>query len=316
MSTTQASVSSTPAQKRNSQGNEEENRSLAAVRLRLCNSSQDTQLRSVPSANSRVFREAGYREEAQVAVAGGMRRSGQETIPNLLERRTKNKFLQSLPEALWARLSPHLGHALMIQGQLLVDNDQISERVYFPNGGLVSQIINESNGAQVEVGVVGREGIVGVMSLIDGQPSLTRSLVQVPHTCNWLPTEVLRREFSLDASLQQSLMRHMAILAMQSSQSALCNRLHTVEERLCRWLLIIRDRIESNEIEITHEFIGHMLGTRRSSVSIALGTLQRAGFVEIGRGRITLIDDEGIGNCACECYSLLRDRFAQLTPSQ
>lgn len=309
MSTTQTPVSSNLSTQRNAQHADEDKLSSAAVRLRLCNSFQGTQLKSVPASNSRVFRDG---TEAPVPATNGLSRSTQES--NLVSnRRTKNKFLLSLSNELWARLSPHIGHALMFQGQVLIDNKQVVDRVYFPNGGLVSQIVNESSGAQVEVGVVGREGIVGVMSLLDKQPSLTRSLVQVPHTCNWLPADILRREFALDTMLQESLMQHMAILTTQSAQSALCNRLHTVEERLCRWLLIIRDRIEADEIEITHEFIGHMLGTRRSSVSIALGTLQRAGFVEIGRGRIMLRDDEGIENCACDCYPLLRERFAQLT---
>jgi CRP-like cAMP-binding protein len=317
MSTTQTPASSNSSTSRNNQNSDEENRSSTAVRLRLCNSfhdgqlNHDGQLKSVPASNSRIFRDG---TEAPLPIANSLSNIQESSLAST--RRTKNKFLLSLSEELWARLTPHIGHALMFQGQVLIDTKQIVDRIYFPNGGLVSQIVNESSGAQVEVGVVGREGIVGVMSLLDKQPSLTRSLVQVPHTCNWLPAEILRREFALDTTLQQALMQHMAILTTQSAQSALCNRLHTVEERLCRWLLIIRDRIESNEIEITHEFIGHMLGTRRSSVSIALGTLQRAGFVEIGRGRITLRDDEGIGSCACDCYPLLRERFAQLSTNQ
>ena len=228
------------------------------------------------------------------------------------DRRTKNLFLQSVPESLWSRLSPHLGHALMIQGQLLLDTSQCVDRIYFPNGGLVSLVVGEGEGSQVEVGVIGREGVVGAPALLSLQRTFTRAMVQVPHTCSWLPVEVLAQEFTHDRELQSLLLRHVEVLLAQASQSALCNRLHSVEERLCRWLLTIRDRIQSDEIEITHEYIGHMLGTRRSSVSIALGALQRAGFVEVGRGRITLLNVEGIGECACECYKVLRDQFATL----
>jgi CRP-like cAMP-binding protein len=220
--------------------------------------------------------------------------------------------LASLPVDVWLRISPHIRHALLIPGQSLHGPGESVERVYFPNSGLVSLVMDSRDGSQVEVGVIGREGIVGALPALCGQATLGHAMVQIAGNACWIPATALREEFRRGGSLQDWLMRYIQVMTAQASQCALCNRLHTVEERLCRWLLMVRDRIGNDEIDITHEFIAHMLGARRSGVTVALGVLQQAGLIDLTRAHIMILNGEGLESNTCECYGLLRSQFATL----
>lgn len=225
------------------------------------------------------------------------------------ETRPRNRLLCSLGADEWERLSPHLGRTLLIEGQNLNHPGQAIERVYFPNTGLVSLVVNARDGSQVEVGVAGREGLAGDLSVLCGGPSQLRAIVQAAGTACWLPAAVVREEFRRGGAFQQNLLQHFQMLTSQSAQCALCNRLHSVEERLSRWLMVIRDRLETDEIDITHEFIAHMLGTRRSGVTVALGVLQQAGLIDITRGHISIRDAGQLAASACECYGIISKQF-------
>lgn len=229
------------------------------------------------------------------------------------EARPRNRLMAALTGEEWERLSPYLGRTLLIEGQNLFHGGQAIERVYFPNTGLVSMVVNARDGSQVEVGVAGREGLVGDMSLLSGGTTLLRGIVQAAGTACWLPVAVVREEFRRGGPFQQHLLESLQVLTAQAAQCALCNRLHTVEERLSRWLMVISDRLETDEIDITHEFIAQMLGTRRSGVTVALGVLQQAGLIDITRGHITICDTQQLSGSACECYGILKKQFDTLT---
>jgi CRP-like cAMP-binding protein len=226
--------------------------------------------------------------------------------------RPRNLMLAALPRAVWERLAPHVRHALLIPGQALVEADSLAGRVYFPNSGLISLAMTSADGAQVEIGMIGREGTTGTLDTLMGSAPTARALVQIAGNACWLPLATLRSEFNSDADLRFWLLRYWEVLGVQTAQSALCNRLHTVEERLARWLLLVRDRIASDEIEITHEFIAHTLGARRSGVTVALGTLQQAGLIDCTRGKITVLNAEQLAASSCECYVVVHERFRQL----
>ena len=151
----------------------------------------------------------------------------------------------------------------------------------------------------------GREGAVGALELLSGSLASERAVVQVPGTALWLPADAVRDEFRRAGAFQEWMLRFWASMMEQKAQCALCNRLHSVEERLCRWLLCLRERVESDEIEITHGAFAQMLGARRSGVTVALGALSAAGLLDTGRGRIALLDVDGLRANSCSCHAVL-----------
>ena len=219
--------------------------------------------------------------------------------------RPRNQVLAMLPADVWLRVAPHIGHALLIQGRALYEAGKTAEQVYFPNGGLISLVVDSRSGARVETGLVGREGMTGVFEALNGVPVMHRAIVQIAGTACWLPSEVMRAEFRRSGEFQDWMLRYLQWMHAQAAQCALCNRLHSVEERLARWLLMVRDRMVNDEVPITHEAIAHMLGTRRSSVTVALGSFEQAGFLHCARGRLEIIDAHGLQGSACECYAAL-----------
>lgn len=222
--------------------------------------------------------------------------------------RCKNKMLAALPRDAWERLQLHLRRVLLHQGDVLQESGAVVEHVHFIESGMISRVVDGSDGAQVEVGVTGREGLVGGSGVL-GHRSLHLSVVQIAGNAYRLPVEVVQAEYRRGGVMQNLLHSHMHLVLAQSSQSAFCNRAHTLEERLSRWLLTVQDRIQSDELELTHEFISHMLGVRRSGVTVALGVLQQAGLIETARGLITIGDREKVKSCACECYEITRAQF-------
>jgi CRP-like cAMP-binding protein len=223
-----------------------------------------------------------------------------------------NRLLAALPPAEYERLRPHLQPMLFTHGQLLQRAGAPIDRVYFVEKGMCSLVMISEDGVQVEVGVVGNEGMVGAAVVLGDNPPLTESVVQIPGKGCWMPARVLEAEFSHTDTLPGILLRYMQLLMTLTSQTALCNRLHSVEARLAKWLLMSRDRVQSNELELTQEFLAQMLGSRRSGVTIAAGDLRDAGLIDYTRGCITILDEQGLQERACECYSAIQARFDQL----
>jgi CRP-like cAMP-binding protein len=219
--------------------------------------------------------------------------------------RPRNRILATLPGDIWLRLAPHLGHQLLIQGRPVVEPGKTVDRVYFPNSGLISLVLDSKVGARVETGLVGREGLLGLPEALNNTPSMTRFMVQIAGTACWLPAPLVRAEFRRGGEFQDWLLRYMQWQTAQAVQCALCNRLHSVEERLARWLLCVCDRLGQDEVSVTHEAIAHMLGTRRSSVTVALGNFEQAGVLHCARGRLEVLDVEALKNTSCECHTAL-----------
>ena len=177
---------------------------------------------------------------------------------------------------------------------------------------MVSLLALTEDGDTAEVGVTGYEGVVGIQSVLGGMENTFDFLVQMPGEAWKIKAETLRQEFRKDTKLQDNILRYMHASFAQISQTALCNRLHTVEERLARWLLLCEDRTNGEQITLTHEMLGKMLGTRRSTVSLAAATLQNAGLLSYNRGRIAIQNRKALQKVSCTCYEMVRRRFERL----
>ena len=223
-----------------------------------------------------------------------------------------NALLRALPPVEWSRLSQHMQPTLLYQGQMLHNIDSHVERVYFVNAGMVSLLLSSEQGAEVEVGIVGSEGIVGTSALLGEGRAVSRAVVQIPGKALVMPAEAFRDSFKRGGKFQELQLRYLQALLSQTAQTALCNRLHTVEERLSRWLLVVRDRLGRDEFEITQEFIAQMLGVRRSGVTIAAGALRQAGMIDYTRGCIHILDPEALQGCSCACYGVVQKLFHNL----
>ena len=230
----------------------------------------------------------------------------------LAPARPRNQVLATLPADVWLRVAPHIGHALLIQGRALHEAGKPVEQVYFPNGGLISLVVDSRTGARVETGLVGREGMTGAFEALNDVAMSYRAIVQIAGTACWLPADVLRAEFRRGGEFQDWMLRYLQWMNAQAAQGVLCNRLHSVEERLARWLLMVRDRMANDEVPITHEAIAHMLGTRRSSVTVALGNFEHEGYLHCARGRLEILNAHGLQGSACECYAALHAHGALL----
>ncbi len=225
----------------------------------------------------------------------------------------RNRILASLPAAEVARLAPHLSPQTFERNQNLYDWGQIVQTVYFLEDGVCSIIVTMENGNSVEVGVTGREGFVGTTGLIGSVRSPTRCFIQIAGSGYAVKAEALAEQYlNRSSQLCQLLQRGIQGELAQMVQTAACNRVHELEERLARWLLMRHDRMQSDDLPITHESMATMLGTRRSSVTVAAGMLQKAGLIEYSRGRVHIKDRKGLEKAACECYSVIRDEYVRL----
>jgi len=221
--------------------------------------------------------------------------------PTVLTVPTENRLIASLPRPEYERLAPHLERVQLTQGKILFGAGDLVRHVYFPLNGLVSLLSSTADGETVEVAMVGYEGMVGVPAILRVGIAPHVCMVQIPGEALRLRVDVLRAEFSRNGQFQELLLRYTHSLFAQISQSAVCNRFHTVEARLGRWLLVIRDRVKSETFNLTQEFISYMLGTPRTVVTAAANKLQDAGFIRYKRGRITVLDRDGLESVACEC---------------
>ena len=200
----------------------------------------------------------------------------------------------------------------MLLGDSIYESGSQLNHVYFPSTSIVSLLYVMENGASAEIAVVGNEGIVGISLFMGGNTTPSRAIVQSAGSGYRLKAAVLKAEFDRGGPLMQLLLRYTQALITQMCQTAVCNRHHSVEQQLCRWLLLSLDRLSSSELVMTQELIANMLGVRREGVTEAAGNLQRAGFIRYSRGHITILDRPGIERSVCECYAVVRKEFDRL----
>jgi hypothetical protein len=225
---------------------------------------------------------------------------------------SQNRILNSLPQNIFAAVEPHLKHVNLAFGALVAETDRPVDRVYFPDTGVISLVVEMTVGDMIETAMVGRDGVVNGTSALDGKVALQRGIVQVAGAAFAIAPEPLRSLADEFGPLRGILIRHEQVLFAQAQQSAGCNASHTVEARMCRWLLRIRDLTGSDEMQLTQEFLAQMLGVRRTAVSVVAGTLQKAGFIKYSRGRIRLLDVAQIEAGACECYQTVKGHYERL----
>lgn len=219
---------------------------------------------------------------------------------------SKNRILATLPREEYERLLPHLEPVHLDKGKIIYHPGDRIRDVFFPQNGMISLLSITSRGEIVEVGMVGNEGLVGVSIILKGDFAPYQSVVQLDADVFKIKAEVMLKEFNRGEKLQDLLLRYTHGVLTQITQSALCNRFHTLEERFCRWLLVTSDRVNSNTIELTQEMISQMLGTRRTGVTKAAGAFQDKGFIRYRRGKIVIFNRQGLERCACECYEIVR----------
>jgi CRP-like cAMP-binding protein len=233
-------------------------------------------------------------------------------VEDIRSHRYKNRILAALPKAEISRLAAHLAPLNMPKGKPLINPDEESTYAYFLETGLASVVIEMANGNTVETSVIGNEGLVGIPGVLGTKSSPTRTFIQIPGAGYRIKTARLQEEFERSGALRKLINRYVQAHLVQTAQTAACNRLHDIEQRLARWLLICHDRMESNTFTITHEFLGHMLGTPRSTVTLAAGILHKAGLLDYSRGKVDIRDREGLELAACECYHTIRKEFDRL----
>jgi CRP-like cAMP-binding protein len=226
-----------------------------------------------------------------------------------------NQLLAALSESEYENLAPHLETVSLRTGQILYEPYELIEFVYFPNRAIVSLVAIMEDGATTEVGLIGKEGMVGLPVILGSNYSTSRAIVQIANSAVMLSTDILKREFARGGQLQKLLLLYTQALLTQVSQTAACNRQHVIEERLARWLLSVQDRIEKDEFLLTQEQIAYMLGVRRSGVTVAANILQQAGMISYSRGRIQIRDRQALEATACECYRLAKQEFERLFSS-
>lgn len=221
----------------------------------------------------------------------------------------ENRILASLPAEEYKRLAPSLEPVQLLQGTLLYQAGDAVRHAYFLRSGMASLFSITEDGSTVEVGMVGSEGLVGLPAVLRVNEAPFEVKVQLAAGALRVGREDLRREFNRGGKLQELLLRYTHMLLTQVAQSAACNRFHTAEERLCRWLLVSRDRLRTDTFPLTQESISHMLGVPRTSVSMIASALRRSGLIDYGRGRIEIVDRDSLEAASCECYRVVRDEL-------
>jgi CRP-like cAMP-binding protein len=224
----------------------------------------------------------------------------------------KNRILASLPKAELARLAPHLSPLPLPSGKTLLTPGEEIVYAYFLESGMASVVVAMANGNMVETGITGNEGVVGFAGLLGTKSMPTRTFMQIPGTGYRIKAQHLSNEFEKPGKLRKQINRYFQAHLVQTAQTAACNRLHDIAQRLARWLLICHDRMGSDDFNITHEFLGHMLGTPRSTVTLAAGILHKAELLDYSRGRIHIRNRKGLEKAACECYQTIRNEFDRL----
>jgi CRP-like cAMP-binding protein len=239
-------------------------------------------------------------------------------VPDLTRTPTqqpvRNHLLAALRPRVLERLSPQFESVPLSLGEVIYEAGAPLSHVYFPINSIVSLLRVMEDGASAEIAVVGNEGVVGVALFLGGQTTPSRALVQSAGFAYRLPSESLRAEFARIGGLHNLLLRYTQALLTQMAQTAVCNRHHTVDQQLCRWLLLSLDRLSSSELTMTQELIANMLGVRREGVTEAAGKLQSSGIIRYSRGVITVVDRPQLEARVCECYEVVKKEFDRLLP--
>ena len=228
----------------------------------------------------------------------------------------QNYLLTVLPADEYARLFPYLELVFLPLGTVLYEPGVQLRHAYFPTTAIVSLLYVMENGASAEIAVIGNEGVVGISLFMGGETTTNRAVVQSAGHAYRLKRQLLKDEFEHVVPMQHLLLRYTQALLTQMAQTAVCNRHHSLDQQLCRWLLLSLDRLPLNELVMTQELIANMLGVRREGVTEAAGNLQRAGLIKYHRGHITVLDRAGLEARACECYAVVKQEFDRLLPDE
>ncbi|MDQ6671274.1 MAG: Crp/Fnr family transcriptional regulator [Chloroflexota bacterium] len=226
-----------------------------------------------------------------------------------------NHLLAALPEPEWTRWKPQLALVDMPLGQVLYESGGTLSHVYFPTTAIVSLLYVMENGASAEIAVVGNEGIVGISLFMGGESTPSRAVVKSAGQGYRLKAEAIKDEFNR-APVLHLLLRYTQALITQIAQTAVCNRHHSLDQQLCRWLLLSMDRLQGNELTMTQELIANMLGVRREGVTEGALKLQKAGLIRYSRGHVTVLDRPGLEQRTCECYTVVKKEYDRLLPDR
>ena len=225
---------------------------------------------------------------------------------------SENRLLAALPTDEYERLVPNLQQVSFSLGEVVYEFGGHLDYVYFPTTSIVSLLYTMANGASAEMGLTGNDGVVGIALFMGGGTMPNRAVVQSAGAAIRMKAKVLQDEFAAGGKFQQLLLRYTQALITQISQTAVCNRLHSVEQQLCRWLLLSHDRVKTDELIMTQELIADMLGVRREGVTVAAGRLQDEGAISYVRGHIKILNRQRLEETVCECYRVVKDEFDRL----
>jgi len=226
----------------------------------------------------------------------------------------QNHLLDALPAAEREQIYPHLQLVEMPLGKVVYEPGDVPRYAYFPTDCIVSLLYILEDGASTEISIVGNDGLIGVALFMGGGTTPSRAVVQSGGHAYRLPGHKLREEFHRNAAIRLLLLRYTQALITQMAQTVVCNRHHTVDQQLCRWLLLSLDRLPANELTMTHELIANMLGVRREGVTGAVSKLQRLGVIDHSRGHITVLDRPALERLSCECYAVVKKETDRLLP--
>lgn len=227
----------------------------------------------------------------------------------------QNHLLAALPAQAWARWLPELELVDMPLGQVLYESGSTLSHVYFPVNSIVSLLYVMENGASAEIAVVGNEGLVGISLFMGGESTPSRAVVQSAGQGYRLKAQSMKDEFDSNSSVLHLLLRYTQALITQMAQTAVCNRHHSLDQQLCRWLLLSLDRLQGNDLVMTQELIANMLGVRREGVTEAALKLQKLELIRYARGRITVLNRPGLEKRTCECYAVVKKEYDRLLPA-
>ena len=234
-----------------------------------------------------------------------------ETSPDTSRQ---NHLLGALPADEWNRLYPRLELRPMPLGHILYEAGDTMRHAYFPTTSIISLLYVMEDGSSAEIAIVGNEGIVGISLFMGGETTPSRAIVQSAGLAYRVAGQYLKEEFFRAGPMQDLLLRYTQALITQMGQTAVCNRHHTVEQQLCRWLLMSLDRLPSNELTMTQELIANMLGVRREGVTESAGKLQRLGMIRYNRGHVVVVNRPALESHSCECYAVVKKEFDRLLP--
>jgi CRP-like cAMP-binding protein len=228
----------------------------------------------------------------------------------------QNHLLAALPDVEWHRWLPQLEAVALPLGQVLYESGSTLSHVYFPTTAIVSLLYVMEDGASAEIAVVGNEGVVGIALFMGGESTPSRAVVQSAGSGFRIRAQLIRDEASRAGPVLQLLLRYTQALITQMAQTAVCNRHHSLDQQLCRWLLLSMDRLQGSELVMTQELIANMLGVRREGVTEAARSLQKAGLIRYARGHITVLDRPGLERRTCECYAVVKKEYDRLLPNR